>query len=105
MGRDPEVALLTPGAEIIQCTVCNEIIWSHVTDPITTRISLPSRSGSETTGKALQMMMEAANDLYLQTVLIPSEEACREHMLKRHRIRLWLWDQFGWDRVLRRWFR
>ena len=49
------------------------------------------------------MMRQAADDLHHQTVVIPAEEACREHMEKRHRLRLWLWDRYGWDRVLRRW--
>lgn len=51
------------------------------------------------------LMKEAADDLYLKTVVIPSEEACRAHFKERHRIRFWLWDRYGWDRVLRRWFR
>lgn len=48
MPRDPEVALLTPGAEVIQCSVCDEVIWSHVADPLTVRLPIPSRSGPET---------------------------------------------------------
>lgn len=101
-GRDPEVALLTPGAEIIQCSVCDEVIWSHVAEPITARMSIPSRAPYAS--DALTAMVMAANNLYAQTVTIPAEEACREHMEKRHRFRLWLWDRYQWDRVLRRWF-
>ena len=106
MSRDPEVALLEPGTEIIQCSVCDKLIWKHRTDPITSRMSLPSHPwpSGQTTTEAFLMMMEAANDLHLQTVVIPAEEACRAHMEKHHRFRLWLWDRYGWDRVLRRWF-
>ncbi len=107
MPRDPELALLEPGTEIIQCSVCDEVIWQHRADPISARMALPSHPwpSGQTTGQAFALMLEAANDLYAQTVTIPSEEACRDHMLKKHRLRLWLWERYGWDRVLRRWFR
>lgn len=104
--RNREIALLEPNTEIIECSVCDELIWQHKTEPISTRMSLPSHpwpSGA-TTAQAFALMLESANEFYLQSVTIPAEEACREHMQKRHRFRLWLWDRYGWDRVLRRWF-
>ena len=102
MPRDPELLLLEPNSEILQCSVCDEVVWSHKTDPINVRMSLPSHPWPAN-GDAFTLMMEAANDLYLQTVTLPAEEACRAHMEKRHRLRLWLWERYGWDRVLKRW--
>lgn len=106
MPRDPELALLEPNSEIIICSVCGEMIWKHKTDPITARMSLPSTPwpSGQTYGQAVQLMAEAANEMHLQTVVIPAEQATRAHMEKRHRFRLWLWDRYQWDRVLRRWF-
>ena len=102
--KDMELALLSPDTEIITCSVCDKLIWTHsVLNPISSRMSLPSRASGQTVTQALEMMRQAADDLHHQTVVIPAEEACREHMEKRHRLRLWLWDRYGWDRVLRRW--
>lgn len=104
LSRDPELALLEPNTEILTCPVCGELVWKHRTHPITARMSLPSHPWPvESAGQALQYMMEAANETYRQTVTIPAEEASRAHMEKRHPIRLWIWDHFGWDRVLRKW--
>lgn len=96
-----ELAELEPNSEILWCPVCGEIVWQHKTEPISVRMSIPSRSdrGSD----ALMLMHEAANELYLQTVVLPAEEASRIHFKDRHRLRFWLWDRLGWDRLLRRW--
>lgn len=102
---DPELALLEPNSEIMQCSVCNAVIWKHRADPITARMSLPSHPwpSGKTAGQAMQMMVEAANDLHLWTVVLPAEEAARAHFAKKHRLRFWLWERYGWDRLLRRW--
>ena len=104
MTRDPELALLEPNTEIMQCSVCAEVIWKHKTDPITTRISIPSRSDPETINQAFGILRMSADEFHRE-MLQRAEAAARKHMSERHRFRLWLWDRYGWDRVLRRWFR
>ena len=98
---DPELALLEPNSEILSCPTCGEIVWKHKTDPINVRMSIPSRSdrGSD----ALMMMHQAAQAMYEENVLIPAEEASRKHFSEKHRLRLWLWERYGWDWILKRW--
>ena len=101
-----EMALLEPDSEIMTCSVCDKLIWKHRTDPIQARMSLPSQPwpSGQAYGQAVALMMEAANEMHQQNVVIPAEKAARDHFQKQHRFRLWMWDRYGWDRVLRRWF-
>jgi hypothetical protein len=103
MAGNPEIALLEPNTEVMTCSVCGEMIWSHRAEPISLRMSIPSRSARG--ADALTLMHELANEHYLQTVTLPAEEAARKHFGEKHPIRFWLWERYGWDRVLRRWFR
>ena len=98
---NPELALLEPNSEIIFCSVCGEIIWKHKTDPINVRMSIPSRS--DRGADALMLMHQAAEEMYQQNVVLPAEEASRKHFVEKHPIRFWLWERYGWDRLLRRW--
>lgn len=100
-----EKALLEPNSEFMQCSVCDEVIWKHTTEPIQARMSLPSQPwpSGQTYGQAVQLMMEAANEMHIQNVVLPAEEAARSHFHKHHRLRLWLWERYGWNRLLRRW--
>lgn len=98
---NPELALLDPNSEILICPVCNEVVWKHKTEPINVRMSIPSRSTQST--HALMLMHQAAEEMYQENVLLPAEEACREHLGAKHRLRLWVWDRYGWTWVLRKW--
>jgi len=97
-----EVALLEPNTEIMTCPTCGDLIWKHKTDPINVRMTLPSHPWPEN-GDAFTVMREVADEMHLKNVVLPAEEAAREHFSKRHRIRYWIWNRYGWDRVLRKW--
>ena len=102
LNRRVELALLEPNSEILTCPACGELVWQHKTDPITTRISLPSRADPTTINQAVGVLRMSADDFHRQ-IIAKAERASRKHMSERHPIRLWIWDRFGWDRVLRRW--
>lgn len=105
---EPELALLEPNTEIMQCSVCDAVIWKHsIAAPITTRISMPSRLSTDrdATTSAFAMLHQAAHEMHLQTVALPAEEAARSHFAEKHRLRFWLWERYGWDRLLKKWLR
>lgn len=106
MTRDLNLALIDTKTEVMQCSVCGEMIWKHRTDPITVRMSLTSHPwpSGQTYGQAVQLMAASAEELHLETVA-EAGQAARAHFQKRHRIRFWIWERFGWDRVLWKWFR
>lgn len=107
-GLDPELALLEPNTEIMQCSICDAVIWKHSTaQPITTRISMPSHLSTDraATMSAVEMLHQVSHEMHLQTVVMPAEEAARSHFAEKHRLRLWLWERYGWDRLLKKWLR
>lgn len=97
---NPELAVLRPNSEILWCPVCGDVVHQHTMEPFTAKMSIPSRGGDYNT--AIMLMMQATNELYEEKLAV-AEVAARTHFEKKHRIRFWLWERYGWNRILRRW--